>query len=693
MKKLLLLFFISVVVIHSQNRGNVWELNTLEINFNNSTNTTITSTTNTVSAQSSIADTEGKILLSYDGVNLYDRQGKIVKSNEKFAKAYNSVIFKKIGCNSKYYLFETKAIRTPSTGRQQAINVIPRLYYSQFEIDNNGNVKVLEEEVLYFDTQIYSGLTCYVNEEKQKVWVIVRNGNNIFSIEVNERGPEKHNSSRVAEPKIFEYFIDGVNQFLNVFNEIKVTPQGDKLITFIQNNRFVTARNEFKDEQGYIHIVDFNKNTGETGDFFSQTKIEQGDTKVRLFNPLLGGVKDGKLYVAIKTKILPFGLPPEHILYEYDLNSNDIKATEKNIFRRNRTNIFDIQEAPDNELYIAVLGQPIYTFLGKIENSNVTELLNTLTLNITDLPSFPQSYFKSDFFFKNLCFGDVTEFTSDLIETAISYEWSFGDGNTSNLEKPTHTYANAGNYTVTLRVEDINNVIHTYTNSLTIKDELTSNTLPKEVFICSNGEPIEVDAGPFETYLWSTGETTRKISIKNPGVYTVKVSNRNCCVGELKTTLIENAAPIIEDTFYDEFDNTVTITATGNEPLTYVLDSSVTQKNNIFNNLSFGEHTVEVIDVNGCKVSSNFEVNLTIPKYFSPNGDGINDVFKIPQLRGSLDFELQIFDRYRRTIKSFRNEEVLWDGTFLGEQLVSDDYWYFLNVNGQIFKGHFSKLN
>lgn len=693
MKWFFAVFVFSSFCLVSQNRGNVWSMNKLELNFNSTTNTILSQTTDTISSQSAISNTKGELILNYDGVTLYDNKNNVIKSNKRYGKAYNSVIFKKIGCNNKYYLFETKAIRTPNLGVPREINIVPKLYYSQYEIDNDGNVTTIEEDVLYFETSIYSGLTAYVNDEIQKVWVIVRNGIDIFTIEVNERGPESHRVSKLADPKIFKYFVDGRDQMFNVFNEVKITPEGDKIVTFIRTNNYLTLNKEFIADNGFIQILTFDKDTGEAGNLFTQTKIEKGDTEVNLFHPLLGEIKDNKLYVTIRTRYLPFGLPPEHLTYEYDLSAPDIKSTENLIFKRILANVLDIQIGPDREVYIITQAQPWDTFLGKIENGGVTELINTGDLNIPQLPSFPQSYFKSNFFVKNLCFGDRMEFASDLVENAITYNWDFGDGNTSSVVTPLHTYLDSGDYTIQLEVEDADNVKYYYSKDVTIKDELVSTTLPKEVYICSNEEPIEIDAGLFETFLWSTGETTRKIKVKEPGVYTVLVSNKDCCTGELETLLIENQAPSIDEIAYDELDNFATIYASGTEPLTYVLDDEVSQSENIFEGLSFGNHKIEVIDVNGCRINSNFDVKLNIPKYFSPNGDGINDVFRIPQLRGNLDFELQIFDRHRRLIRNYKNQEILWDGTFSGVQLIPDDYWYFLRVNGQVFKGHFSKLN
>ena len=49
------------------------------------------------------------------------------------------------------------------------------------------------------------------------------------------------------------------------------------------------------------------------------------------------------------------------------------------------------------------------------------------------------------------CLGEVTYFTNTTVVTGpVTYLWAFGDGYTSTLENPTHTYADAGTYTVIL---------------------------------------------------------------------------------------------------------------------------------------------------------------------------------------------------------------------------------------------------
>lgn len=91
----------------------------------------------------------------------------------------------------------------------------------------------------------------------------------------------------------------------------------------------------------------------------------------------------------------------------------------------------------------------------------------------------------------------------------------------------TNQFANlaAGRYTLTVR--DANNC--TTSDTFSIR---TSNPpqveLGDTVFVCQ-GENTMLDAGVQTTYRWSNGATTRSISVANPGIYSVTVSNTVGC--------------------------------------------------------------------------------------------------------------------------------------------------------------------
>jgi len=105
------------------------------------------------------------------------------------------------------------------------------------------------------------------------------------------------------------------------------------------------------------------------------------------------------------------------------------------------------------------------------------------------------------------------------------------------------------------------------------------------------------------------------------------------------------------------------------------------------------EYTLTVTDVNGCTGSGRIFVeldnirNIYIPNVFSPNGDGVNDEFRIFTCQGvrSISYA-RLFDRWGNFVKEERNlmpdcnGYPFWDGTFRGEPMKAGVYVYILEV-------------
>lgn len=73
--------------------------------------------------------------------------------------------------------------------------------------------------------------------------------------------------------------------------------------------------------------------------------------------------------------------------------------------------------------------------------------------------------------------------------------------------------------------------------------------------------------------------------------------------------------------------------------------------------------------------------DLRIPNAFTPNGDGINDVWRVAY-RSLLSFSCTIFDRYGNEIYSFNDPTGGWDGKYKGKTVKPGVYFYVIEAEG-----------
>ena len=69
----------------------------------------------------------------------------------------------------------------------------------------------------------------------------------------------------------------------------------------------------------------------------------------------------------------------------------------------------------------------------------------------------------------------------------------------------------------------------------------------------------------------------------------------------------------------------------------------------------------------------NDDQRLMIPTAFTPNGDGINDIYFI-DAKNFTEIEFNIFDRYGNLVYNANNASFKWDGSVNGKRIRSDIY-------------------
>lgn len=228
--------------------------------------------------------------------------------------------------------------------------------------------------------------------------------------------------------------------------------------------------------------------------------------------------------------------------------------------------------------------------------------------------------------------------------------------------------------------------------------------------ICSNMPTIfeTLDAGildgsptAYYNYIWTKdgvklSNNTPTLDVNAEGIYTVEVINSsNCSRIRTITVAASNSATITSIDIVELTDvNTMTVNTVGPGDYQYTLDdlNGYWQDSNFFDNAPAGIHEVFVRDKNGCGTVSQKIAIVGVPKFFTPNNDGYNDVWEIIAITKYPLAEITVFDRYGKLITKLNSSNNSWDGTFNKNPLPATDYWYVLKLDKDSpeVKGHFS---
>lgn len=223
-------------------------------------------------------------------------------------------------------------------------------------------------------------------------------------------------------------------------------------------------------------------------------------------------------------------------------------------------------------------------------------------------------------------------------------------------------------------------------------------TGPVEAIVCQD-ETVTLDAGNYVSYLWDTTppQNSRTITVAQPGNYTVTLTNNFGCEGTKTFSVAQsgratNAAFDIDD--FRGNDNTLTVTPVGSGSYEYSLNNTDWQESPVFSHLPGGKYTVYIRDINGCgPVYSETLYILDYPSFFTPNGDGVNDTWRIENSFFRPGISVKVFDRYGKFLSAFGGSGQGWDGELNGSPLPATDYWFIIELeNGQEVRGHFSML-
>lgn len=154
-----------------------------------------------------------------------------------------------------------------------------------------------------------------------------------------------------------------------------------------------------------------------------------------------------------------------------------------------------------------------------------------------------------------------------------------------------------------------------------VKVEIPANFLTNSVSKCAGAQVVLTPSNNFEAYKWSNGKDTRSIDVSSPGLYWLQVTNRNECTGRDSTTVIDEICP---EYFF-------------------------------------------------------------VPKAFTPNNDGHNDLFR-PRFAGTVSkYHFFIYNRWGELIYASYDAFAGWDGTAQGARQPAGIYVWICtySLNGR----------
>ena len=424
-----------------------------------------------------------------------------------------------------------------------------------------------------------------------------------------------------------------------------------------------------------------------------------------------------------------------------------------------------------------------YTITLTADNGGCTDTaLFTITLNqptVTPQFSAPVA----------ACVQESVSF-SNTSAGATAYQWNFGDGNTSTLASPQHSYNAAGTFNIELIT----------TNSCdtdTIVQPITVFAYPSVAIsgnspICQ-GQSLTLTASGGSSYLWSGGTTGTSSSVNiapsTTTSYTVTSVNGTCADSAFVTVQV-NPVPVINVTGNSIVCEGFSTMLNASGGSTYLWDpptdiSNPNISNPVFTPTATTTYTLTVNSAAGCTSTSTVTVTLAltpvasfttvaqdtgecgttlnfvntstgasaytwnfgdghtstainpthayqtggannitltayndwgcqdtysdsassaepfsafyVPNTFTPNGDGLNDVFAVKSTCLQ-ELKMQIYDRWGQLVCEWDVVNGFWDGTFKGSEAQSDVYVYKLfarDHTGEFYNriGHVLKLD
>ncbi|WP_350289544.1 T9SS type B sorting domain-containing protein [uncultured Croceitalea sp.] len=181
-----------------------------------------------------------------------------------------------------------------------------------------------------------------------------------------------------------------------------------------------------------------------------------------------------------------------------------------------------------------------------------------------------------------------------------------------------------------------------------------------------------------------------------PGMHTLTIAHANGCINIIDFE-IQDFEPLTLTLEQNNINEITAVAGGGLEDYTFYFDGIDNGDDNTYIINRTDTYTVRVVDQNGCEMVAQIEmefIDIEIPNFFTPDGDGNRDVWVPDNLEAFPNILTIIFDRYGRELYRMEINDAPWDGIYQGHNLPTGDYWYVIKLKGENddreFVGHFT---
>lgn len=462
-----------------------------------------------------ISDKNGNLLFYTDGSIVYDKLHNVMPNGSGLlghnSSTQSAIIVPKPNNPNIYYIFTVDEPNPKNADKDILNDVDPPnsgLNYSIVDLrlnkglgdipSSSKNIHLItyndndEEEVKF---KCSEKVTAVQHGDGVSFWVITHFKNTFYSFKVGSSGVDKNPVKTVTTLNIP---LGGYNY--NAMGYLKVSPNGRKLAMANSSTRSTNElgpKNSVVRDTGNVLLFDFNSITG---------IVSNGIKLIENSNPygLEFSAKSKKLYIT-SNKYNNTGQTLGSELLQFDLKSSNIIGS-KTIINSSVNSAGALQLAIDEKIYrsgypnTGMGGQT--TKLSVINNPELDGASSNYLQDAIDLkgryaelglPPFITSFFLYSFSYEFNCLGDTTHFFINTTEKIDSVLWDFGDGTTSTDITAYHTYANPGDYTVTI-IKSVNGELREpLEKNVTIYDTPKILSTPYKLIQCDTQDSQPTD--------------------------------------------------------------------------------------------------------------------------------------------------------------------------------------------------------